>query len=138
MDNLDDEQWMVLRAVLDRMVPADDFPAACANGVDRYLTQQFAGDLAPLLPFYRAGLAALAAESLAAHETPFAALDAAAQDAVLHAIERGAVRTSWDVEPRRFVALIAQHAIEGYYSDAGNGGNATGASWRMLGFVVTA
>ncbi len=135
---LTDEAWATLRAAIDRVIPTDDYPSATANGVDVYLARQLATDLAPMLIIYRAGLAGLEAEALAAHELGFAQIADAERDAILDRAERGTVVAPWKTPPSRFVALLAEHTIEGYYADPSNGGNAALASWRMLGFEVTA
>ena len=130
------EQLAALRAVVDRIIPPDDWPGGWEAGVGDYLRRQFAGDLQPALELYRAGLAALDAEAVAVAGSPFAGLAAAAQDALLARIETGHVATPWPIEPAAFFRLLVEHAMEGYYSDPGNGGNRDGVAWRMIGFKV--
>jgi hypothetical protein len=131
-----ERQAATLRALVDRLIPPDDFPGGWNAGVGDYLARQLAGDLQPLLDQYRAGLSALDAEALAAAGSYFAALDTEAQDALLGQVEAGAVTTSWLVDPVTFFRHAAEHAAEGYYGDPGNGGNRGAAAWRMIGFEV--
>lgn len=132
-------QQDTLRAVLDRMIPPDDYPGAWEAGVGDYLARQWQGDLRETVPLYEAGLDALNSEALAQKNAPFASLDAATQDALLHALEGGAAQTAWTaIAPQPFITMLANHAAEGYYSDPGNGGNREARSWDMVGFKVTA
>ena len=123
-----------LRAALDRVIPADEFPGAWAAGAGHYLLRQLAGDAASLVPVITAGLRALESEAEARHGTPFAALEVPQQDAVLADVEQGTVQTAWTVPPRAFFAALLSLANEGYYGDPGNGGNREMVSWRMIGY----
>ena len=134
---LTESQQATLRALVDRLIPADDYPGGWDAGVGDYLDRQFDGDLLPLVGMYRAGLDALDAEAWALAGAGFAEMPAAAQDDLLRSVERGEVATDWVVDPAEFIFTAAEHAAEGYYGDPGNGGNRDAASWRMIGFEVT-
>src|SRR4051794_36722141 len=92
-------QLATLHALVDRIIPADDFPSGWQAGVGDYLARQFAGDLRPQLERYRTGLDALGAEALANTGARFAELDAVAQDALLQRVEAGTVATAWPIDP---------------------------------------
>jgi len=126
--------WNTLRALMNRIIPQDDFPDAWEAGVGDYLAHQFELDLRPQLEIYRLGLEALEAEAQASAGTGFARLDASAQDAILGRIETGQVILSWPVDPSGFFRAVTEHVMEGYYSDPGNGGNRDSMAWRMIGF----
>jgi len=130
-------QWATLRALIDRIIPTDDFPGGWEAGVGEYLDRQFAGDLCHLLDWYRAGLDALEVEARMTAGVNFAELAPAAQDELLRLVEVGEVAADWPVDPAGFFRTAAEHAAEGYYGDPGNGGNRDGVSWRMIGFEVT-
>ncbi len=134
---LTESQRATLRALIDRIIPADDFPSGWEAGVGDYLDRQFAGDLCHLLDMYRAGLDALEVEARATAGVSFAALAPAAQDELLRRVELGEVVTDWPVDPAAFFRAAAEHAAEGFYGDPGNGGNRGEVSWRMIGFEVT-
>ena len=129
-------QLATLRALVDRIIPADDFPSGWQAGVGDYLARQFERDLRLQLDRYRAGLDALDAEAQADTGARFAELDAAKQDALLRCIEAGAVKTAWPTDPAAFFQAAVEHSMEGFYSDPGNGGNHDSVSWRMIGFEV--
>ena len=56
---LTEQQLATLRALVDRIIPADDFPSGWQAGVGDYLAGQFKRDLRGQLDRYRAGLDAL-------------------------------------------------------------------------------
>ena len=60
---LTETQWATLRALIDRLIPADDFPSGWEAGVGDYLDRQFAGDLSDVVDLYRSGLDALDVEA---------------------------------------------------------------------------
>ena len=130
-------QLATLRALVDRIIPADDFPSGWQAGVGDYLAGQFERDLRPQLDRYRAGLDALDAEAQASTGARFAELDAAAAGCAA-AAGRGR-RGDDDLADRPGRVLPdggASTSMEGFYSDPGNGGNRDGVSWRMIGFEV--
>ena len=117
--------------IIDRIIPADDFPSASGAGVHDYLQRQLDGDLQPLRPLFLEGLAAIDAEASARHGSAFGRLDADQQDALLRQIESGP-----DGPARRLFVRLIDLAHEGYYADPGNGGNRDGIAWKMIGFEV--
>ncbi len=128
-------QQTTQRALMDRIIPADEDPSAWDAGVGDYLAGQFERDLRDAVPVYQAGLAALEAEALASAHTSFAALPAAEQDALLRRVEAGSVVHTWPIDPVAFFQSVVQHVVEGYYSNSANGGNRDERAWRMIGFV---
>jgi hypothetical protein len=124
----------VLRAVVDRILPPDDFPGAWEAGASDYLARQLDGDLASSRELVVAGLAALDAEAGQRWGQGFAALPAEAQDALLRDVESGVVRTRWTGSPTHFFALMVRTTAEGFYSDPAQGGNRGRVSWAMTGF----
>jgi len=123
-----------LRAVVDCLIPPDDFPGAYDAGVCDYLERLLQTDLADHAEFFRAGIDAIEAESLARFEKPFANLNTAQQNSVLAAIELGKVKTSWPIPPSRFFEMLVNTTAEGYYSEPQQGGNRNASSWVMTGF----
>jgi hypothetical protein len=128
------EQQLILRAVVDRLIPPDDFPGAWQAGVGDYLANQFGSDLVPLLDDYGAGLTALEAEARARFQSRFPLLTLEQQDAILKHIEAGEILTSWDIDPSRFFNFLVNTTAEGFYSDPEQGGNRERISWSMTGF----
>lgn len=114
-----------LRAVVDCLIPPDDFPGAYDAGVCDYLERLLQTDLDDQAEFFRAGIDAIDAEALARFDQPFASLTPTEQNATLVAIESAAPR---------FFEMLVNTTAEGYYSEPQQGGNRDAASWRMTGF----
>ncbi len=123
-----------LRAAVDRIIPADDYPGAWDAGVGNYLEQQFEKDLLPFFADYCAGLASLEAESTARFSLSFNAISDAQKDEILRHVELDEVVTEWTVPPRAFLKLLAETTAEGFYSEPEQGGNRNRVSWAMIGF----
>ena len=123
-----------LRAVVDCLIPPDDFPGAYEAGVCNYLERLLQTDLAEHADFFRAGIDAIDTEALAQYNARFEALTPDQQIAILAGIDSGAVKTSWPVAPSRFFEMLVNTTAEGYYSDPQQGGNRGCASWVMTGF----
>ena len=123
-----------IRAVVDCLIPPDDFPGAYEAGVCNYLERLLQTDLAEHADFFRAGIDAIDTEALAQYNARFEALTPDQQIAILAGIDSGAVKTSWPVAPSRFFEMLVNTTAEGYYSDPQQGGNRGCASWLMTGF----
>lgn len=128
-----------LRALIDRLIPTDDFPSASEAGVGDYLAQHWQGDLADKASLIEAGLACLDAEANASVGADFAALSPSQQDELVAALSAPSEndaqpQTTWSVSPRLFIETMINLTAEGYYSDPGNSGNRDAISWQMLGY----
>lgn len=106
-----------LRAVVDCLIPGDEFPGAYDAGVCDYVERLLQTDLADRAEFFRAGIDAIDAEALARFGKPFAKLTATEQTSTLSVIASAA--------PRFFEMLVCTTA-EGYYTEP--------ISWAMTGF----
>jgi hypothetical protein len=123
-----------LRAVVDCLIPPDDFPGGYEAGVCDYLERIFQTDLAAQSEFFLAGIDGIEAEALERFNEPFANLTPDQQSSTLAALESGDVKTSWPISPSRFFEMLVNTTAEGYYSDPQQGGNRGGRSWAMTGF----
>src|SRR5689334_11771632 len=123
-----------LRALVDCLIPPDDFPGAYEAGVCDYLERLLRTDLVEDAEFFRAGINAIDAEALAWFDKSFAQLSPSEQHATLAAIESGAVKASWPIPPSRFFDMLVNTTAEGYYSEPEQGGNRGAISWAMTGF----
>src|SRR6185436_7294845 len=124
----------ILNAVVDCLIPPDDFPGAYDAGVCDYLERIFQTDLAAQSEFFRAGIDGINAEALEQFNKPFANLTPDQKLSTLAAIESNQVKTSWPISPSLFFEMLVNTTAEGYYSDPQQGGNRNGRSWVMTGF----
>ena len=129
-----ESQQRTLQAVLDRLIPADDYPSAWEAGVGDYIARQLEGDSKHLIASYRLGLDAMDAEAVTAYEQHFIDLYPARQDALITSLERGVTGALWVIPAAGFVNTLIHHAMEGYYADPAQGGNRGAKSWVMIGF----
>lgn len=133
-ETLDAAEGVTLRAIVARLIPADDLgPGALEAGAATYIDRALAGPLAGSRDAYRDGLAALDAHARAARGDRFAALDPAAQDALLGDLEVN-VPAGFPRGASAFFELLRTHAIQGAFSDPAHGGNVDFIGWRMLGY----
>ena len=129
-------QIVTLRALVDRLIPADEDPGALAAGTDAFILALLDGDCAAEAPALSAGLDQLEAEATTRHGQSFALLPAAAQDALLSALEQNRPATLWpeSLAAAKFFHRMVDLTAEGFYADPANGGNRNAASWRMIGY----
>jgi len=120
---VDPTQSAVLKAAIDRIIPADDFPSASEAGVMNYLDRILAHDAADFVPALHEGLAKLELSAQNAYGHGFAVLSPDDQDGLLRAIEN-----------TPFFQRLVRLTSEGFYADPANGGNKDGVSWRMIGY----
>jgi choline dehydrogenase-like flavoprotein len=132
-------RWLAdgtLRALVERMVPADEDPSGWQAGVGNFLERILRTDLAGSVDAVGRGLRCVDAE--ARHRgagATFADLGTAEQDALLAELAAGVARADWgDQRPAEFVGLMARLCAQGFYGDPGNGGNRDAVSWRMVGY----
>lgn len=123
-----------LRAVVDCLIPADEFPGAYEAGVCDYLLRLFATDLRDEAAFFKVGLDHIELEAHARFGASFANLKPEQQTIMLEAIQHGDVLSSWQISPQRFFEMLVCTTAEGFYSDPQQGGNRGAISWTMTGF----
>jgi gluconate 2-dehydrogenase gamma chain len=123
-----------LRAVVDCLIPPDDFPGAYEAGVCAYVMRLFDSDLRHEFEFFSKGLGSIEDEARARFNASFASLTLNQQVTTLEAVERGEVSTSWSISPQRFFEMLVCVTAEGFYSDPQQGGNRGAISWAMTGF----
>ena len=134
MKTLNPLQQQTLRAIVDCLIPPDDYPGAYEAGVCDYLERLYQTDLASQLEFCAAGLDSIDTESRFRFEAAFPDLNSDQQSSILEAIETGNVFTPWPLSPTQFFNLLVTTTAEGYYSDPQQGGNRGSISWEMTGF----
>ena len=113
--------------LLDRIIPADDLgPGALECGAANYIDVQMADYLAPQLPAWTAGLAALDEFATVTQGAPFADLSADKRDAVLLAIPAAAPNLT------QFFNQARTYTLQGTFGDPHYGGNIDGKGWDII------
>ena len=123
-----------LSAVVNCLIPADDFPGAYEAGVCDYLRRLFETDLSNEAEFFSTGLDRVELEARARFGAPFVNLTTAQQTITLETIQQGDLLTPWPISSQRFFEMLVCTAAEGFYSDPQQGGNRGAVSWAMTGF----
>ena len=121
---LTEEHIATLRAAIDRIVPADEWPSASQAGVLEFLVRLVATE--GFEEFYASGLEDLNSLCMARCGVPFTAAGDREQDGLLRSADA------------LFIESLATQTIEGYYANPENGGNREGIAWKMIGYEVTA
>lgn len=125
-------QAALVAAIVEQIVPADEYPGAKEAGVVEFIDGILAG---PFGKFYKEryerGLRTVDELTQARFASNFASLTSDQQVSILKALESD---NGINSTGREFFGLIVQHTFEGYYGDPEHGGNRGGASWRMIGF----
>src|ERR1043165_8333398 len=99
-----------LRAVVDCLIPPDDYDA----GVCDYLERIFQTDLAAQSEFFLAGIDGIDAEALDRFNKPFTNLTPDQKLSTLAAIESDQVTTRWPIPPSLFFEMLVNTTAEGY------------------------
>jgi len=149
-----------IEAAVARLIPADELgPGALEADVSYYIDQQLAGDYGagarfynegpfgattpfqgyqlPLSPrqLYRAGIAATDRYCQETYGKPFASLNSAQQDEVLHGLEAMAGdKDLQEVPGATFFAYLLGDTKDGFFSDPAYGGNRDMIGWKLIGF----
>lgn len=123
----------VLKAMLDRIIPADEHgPGAVEAGALRYIERTLDEQRPELRPLYVEGLRRLQEASKERHGIAFDELDPDRADGVLRALSTGELGGG-DSDPA-FLELVRAHAIEGVFGDPVHGGNRECVGWEMVGY----
>jgi Gluconate 2-dehydrogenase subunit 3 len=129
------QRRLTLGALIDRIIPADDFPSASQNGVGKFIEGILGAELAYRAEEVLLGLQSLEDEATERFKTPFTGLSAKQQDELLRDIEAGeSLRAVWGYPARRFFELMVTLTNEGYYASPNFGANPQMISWKMIGY----
>lgn len=147
------DEAAVLTALVDRIIPADDFPSASQAGVVDYIDFQLAtawgkgsglymegpffpgtpeqGYQLPYAPaeFYRKALA----EIMGDDPKRFPGQSDEEKDAFVERLSNGEVKLG-DIPGRTFFESLRANVMEGYFADPVYNGNRDYIGWRMIGF----
>lgn len=122
------DEYAILTAVVDRIIPPDDLgPGAAEVGVQVYIDRALGDSKADSLTAYQQGLKALDA---AAGAGGIAALLPDKLDDVLTTAENGKVVNG----PEGFFAMLIEDTRQGMFCDPVHGGNANFAGWDLMGY----
>lgn len=147
-----------ISAAVERLIPTDALgPGAISAGVPLFIDRQLAGGFGQAVTWYMQGPwqdgtdeqgyqskltpAQLYRQAISdidklcreQHGKLFSQLNAAEQDALLSALEKGNVNLE-NVSAKGFFKLLLQNAQEGFLADPMYGGNRHFIGWKLIGF----
>ena len=130
------EEVKTLEALVDQLIPKDEFPAATEAGVVRYIDYALSTGQDDRFPLYQKGLAATNDAARAENKRDYHKLSFDDQKALLKKIENGdAPGKQWEgVSQKLFFEFLWKHTLEGYYGPPQYGGNKDYTSWNMVGY----
>ncbi|WP_027084600.1 GMC family oxidoreductase [Cohnella panacarvi] len=127
------DDYPMMKAVVDRIVPADAWPSATEVGVLAYVERYIRENAAIWNDHLEPGLRALQTMAIAREGQPFEALSADQQDRLLEELELDSIQ-DWPGSAKRWFDTLASLAIEGYYGNPEARGGSDTKPWDMLGF----
>ena len=153
------DETAFVEAAIARIIPTDELgPGAKDAGVATFIDRQLAGPYGRAETWYMQGpwhqgteqqgyqlkltpaqLYRTAIRDIDEHVRgqgagkSFAQLDGNAQDALLHALEKGKVELP-HAPAKEFFSLLVQNTVEGFLADPVYGGNLEFAGWKLIGF----
>ncbi len=123
-------QKHVLIALMDVIIPLDDYPSASQAGVLGYIEGLISTDLASKSELFLRQLDVFVLQVRREFGSSFCELSSSIQKELFDHI----LKTKGDSDV--FLLSLINLVSEGYYSDPVNGGNLGARSWQMIGFKV--
>lgn len=132
---LNEEEIALLDAIVEQIIPTDDFPGAKWANVSNFIDKQLDSYYRKHQTSYREGLSAFQKTVIQLKEKKFEELLFNDQTAVLELMESGNFSGDyWKDHPSAdFFDMIRQHCMQGFYGSPVHGGNREYISYRMLG-----
>jgi gluconate 2-dehydrogenase gamma chain len=132
---LSDDETSLLEAIVEQIVPTDEWPGGRDAGVVNFIRTQLEGPYRRFQGDYRKGLAAMTSTSLEKYQKRFEALTWDQQTSFLQEMESGRLNDGpWKGGfSRRFFELLRSHSLQGYYGSPRHGGNKNYISYKMIG-----
>jgi gluconate 2-dehydrogenase gamma chain len=132
---LDEEEITLLDAIVEQIIPTDDFPGGRWANVSNFIDKQLDTYYRKHQLAYREGLAAFEKTVIQMNGKKFEELPFAEQTAILKNMEAGKFSGDYwnDHSPANFFDMVRQHSLQGFYGSPVHGGNREYISYRMLG-----
>jgi gluconate 2-dehydrogenase gamma chain len=132
---LNEEEITLLDAVVEQIIPTDDFPGGKWANVSNFIDRQLSTYYTKHQIEYREGLAAFEKTVIQMKGKRFEELLFEEQTAILEKMETGEFSGDyWKDHPAAsFFNLVRQHSLQGFYGSPLHGGNREYISYRMLG-----
>lgn len=132
---LGEEEIGLLDAIVEQIIPTDDFPGGKWANVSNFIDKQLSTYYARHQQAYREGLAAFEKSIIQMKGKKFEELSFEEQTTMLGQMADGEFPGDYwkDHSPAGFFDMLRQHSLQGFYGSPGHGGNRGYISYRMLG-----
>jgi gluconate 2-dehydrogenase gamma chain len=132
---LNEEEIGLLDAIVEQIIPTDDFPGGKWANVSNFIDKQLNTYYRKHQLAYREGLAAFERTVIQQKGKKFEELTFEEQTAMLKMMEAGEFSGDYwkDHSPANFFDMVRQHSLQGFYGSPVHGGNRGYISYHMLG-----
>jgi gluconate 2-dehydrogenase gamma chain len=132
---LDEEEIILLDAIVEQIIPTDDFPGGKWANVSNFIDRQLSTYYIKHQTEYREGLEAFEKTVIQMKGKRFEELLFDEQTAILEKMETGEFTGDYwnDHSASGFFSMVRQHSLQGFYGSPLHGGNREYISYRMLG-----
>jgi gluconate 2-dehydrogenase gamma chain len=132
---LNEEEISLLDAIVEQIIPTDDFPGGKWANVSNFIDKQLNSYYRKHQMAYRNGLAAFDKTIIRKTGKKFEELLFSEQTSILEEMESGEFAGEYwkDHNPSGFFNMLRQHSLQGYYGSPHHGGNREYISYKMLG-----
>lgn len=128
------QESTLLDALVEQIIPTDDWPGGCDAGVTNFIDKQLVGPYTRYQEAYRKGLHAIQETCKTKFQKQFENLSWEEQTQFLKKMEAGKMEgKAWEKGfDREFFGLIRSHAMQGFYGSPRHGGNKNNVSYKMM------
>ncbi len=132
---LNEEEIKLLDAIVEQIIPTDDFPGGKWANVSNFIDKQLDTYYRIHQSAYREGLAAFSNTVTQMTNKKFEELPFGEQTAILEKTEKGEFQGDYwkDHSAADFFDMVRQHSLQGFYGSPIHGGNRGYISYRMIG-----
>lgn len=128
-----DDDYAVVGAACERILPKDDDPGALEAGVPEYIDRMLQSpELARMREDFIQGTAHLQKRARRMYKKGFAELNGEQQDTLLRLFRESAPGSG----EAHYFELLMTLTLEGYLGDPSYGGNKNRVGWALVGFQV--
>jgi gluconate 2-dehydrogenase gamma chain len=129
------DETSLLGAIVEQIVPTDEWPGGQDAGVVNFIKTQLDGPYRRYREDYRTGLAAITSTCMTRYQKKFEQLSWDQQTSFLKEMESGSLNDGpWKNKfASRFFELVRTHSLQGFYGSPRHGGNKDYISYKMMG-----
>jgi len=124
----------LLDALVEQIIPTDEWPGARDAGVTNFIDNQLAGVYSRYQETYRRGLRVIQETCTTKFQKRFEEFSFEEQTQFLKILEAGKMEgAQWENGfDRYFFRLIRDHSMQGFYGSPRHGGNKNNISYKMM------